>query len=278
MPLEAALALLRKDYRPLLILYPGPMRSAPGPREGPEEQGKGLSPALADAITALRADLTGQKTLKRYLQVDLAPAALGEPYPLPPGSGPPAGPRVAGGRAGGPGDKAKATEPPSAGERLGIVDGVPALLVLDFRERVARRYEKLPRREKLIHELEAIGREEARLAEAARRVEKVLEKAEYSYALKETRQAVLLVVPLDDRREAQGLDPVLRERTAKLIERYKKDGRAAIGTGEALEAERRYLEAVQAYRKAALDFPFPEIVKDANRLQGAAFRKAQVGQ
>jgi hypothetical protein len=240
-----------------------------------------------------------RKALKGYLVSDLSAEVLAAPYPAAPVVPAPAAPAPAAGKPGSkkadrnekngekrgqPEPKKAADAPPApvppvpAGERLGIVKGVPSLVVLDFRERVVRRYqEQAPRRPALIKELRKIAAEIARQAESARKVERILEKAEYSYTLGETREAVLLVLPLDDPKVRQGLDPVLADRLASTLGRYRNDGAAAMAIGEALESDNRFLEAVEAYRLAGVRFPFPEIAKASARKQASAMRKARGG-
>ena len=282
LPLKEALGALRREYRPLLLIYLG---------EDPENE---FVREMKDSLQ----DPEVRKALKGYLVSDLTAEVLPAPYPAAPaaapGPAPPAagkpGPKKAEKMAGNDGKRVPpepkkdggAPPPPAppvpAGERLGIVKGVPSLVVLDFRERVVRRYqEKAPRRPALIKELRKIAAEIARQAESARKVERILEKAEYSYMLGETREAVLLVLPLDDAKMRQGLDPVLADRLASTLGRYRNDGAAAMATGEALESDNRFLEAVEAYRLASLRFPFPEIARASARKQASAMRKARGG-
>jgi hypothetical protein len=73
------------------------------------------------------------------------------------------------------------------------------------------------------------------------------------------------------------LDSALAERLDSVLDRYKSDAADAMAIGEALEAERRFLEAVKAYQKAAFEYPFPEILKTSAIRQGTAMRKARGG-
>jgi hypothetical protein len=242
--LAAGLAEVRRDYRPVLIIH------------CPESEG-GFS---AD-LKARLADPTLERVLRGFVCVELDSGAVAAPYPGPKGE---------------EGAEPAKKEVPAAGARLGIVAGVPQAVVLDFREAVARRWqERVPRLEELRRELAAIASAQARHAAAALRVEPLLEQAEYSFTLGETREAVQKMAPLDDPKARRDLDPALAKRVAEVIERYKKAARGVIAMGESLEADRRYLEAVEVYRKAARDFPFPEVVKASVRRQNMALRRAQ---
>jgi hypothetical protein len=268
--LQEGLDIVRSRYLPLLVVHrgevPAPDAAAadgPPPRARPEGGRE-----FARDLMAFLADKASEKTLDSFVCVEVDREALQAPYPevppraLPPRSG--ASPR---------GDAAAA---PSAGERLGIEPGVAVLVILDYREKVVRRYDvKLPRRENLRRELRAISANLARVAAETRRVEKIFDAAEYSYAWGEKRDAVLAVIPLDDPKVQGGVDAVFAARLAMVIARWKKEGAEAVAIGQALEVDRRYLEAVDAYKEAGRKYPFPEIVRDADRRAGIAMRKAQ---
>jgi len=158
------------------------------------------------------------------------------------------------------------------------VENVPALLIIDYRERVSRRFqEKIPAPGPLRKELAKIAREIRSLAVEARRVEKLLEESKYSHALGEPRQAVLTVLPLDDAKARRGLDQDLAKRVEAVLDGYRREGQSLIATGETLESQKRYLEASEVYRRAARTYPFPEIVRTANRRQSDALRKERGG-
>jgi hypothetical protein len=216
-----------------------------------------------------------EKELQNFVCVELSAPALEKPYPVdaaPPAASP--GPK----RADGPKVVEGGAPSPAASVRLRLVEGVPALLILDFRERVVRRYqEKLPAPAALRKELARLSREIRAQAVEARKVEKLLEESKYSHALGEPRQAVLTILPLDDARARRGLDKDLAERVEAVLARYRKEGQSLLATGEALESQKRYLEASEVYRRAARTYPFPEIVRTANRRQGEALRKERGG-
>lgn len=264
---EEGLEAARREYRPILLVYLAAEEAAGAAPEtvtGEEASEKGgARRRFAEEWTASRKDPSVEKVLAGFVCVEVSRKALEEPYPE-------------GKRQQGWPERSK--KPRLLGERLGLVDGVPALLVLDFREQVVWRHqEKLPRRSALRKELSGLARRMARLAAAARRVEKILEAAEYSYALGETREAVLQVLPLDDPRAQKELDNVLADRVLWVLGRYKKDAGRAIATGEALELEKRYMEAIQVYRQTAQRFPFPQTIKLAIRRQEEALRKEHTG-
>lgn len=272
--LQDAIEILRREYRPLFIVY------APGGGEDPEKPRGKFEADVKDCLK----DPGILKALESYLCVELTTSALDSPYPIPPGEAgamdvrkeergreAAAKEKSAGGKAGDPPEGTK-----KVSQKLGIVPGVPALLILDFREKAVRRYqEKLPKPGALRGELKGISGEMARLAGGAFKVEKLLERIEYTYGLGESRQAVLLILPLDDSKLQRSLDPVLSERVASLIARLRSDGARAMATGEALESERRFLEAVTAYEDAARRFPFPEILRESTHRQSIAMRKAR---
>src|SRR5262245_5999511 len=118
--LGEAPAALRKDYRPLLVLY-APESAGAGKRGDPPQ----------GALAEVARDVTLRKHLSGFACVKLPEAALSKEYPAAPGPAAAAAP-------------APPAPPPaktSVAKRLGLVPGVPALLVIDFREKVARRYE-----------------------------------------------------------------------------------------------------------------------------------------
>ncbi len=255
--LQEGLEVLRRDYRPLLCVYLAEEEN--GKKVEPGVQGKGFAAELKRRFQNREL----QKVLRAFVRVNLARKVLELPYPAAKDAAP---------------EKKKEATKKRIRETLGIVPGVPAMVVLDFRERVVRRYqEKLPPQGVLRRELKRIALNLSKLAATARRIEKLMESAEYSYALGETRVAVQRILPLDDQKVQRTLDPVLAERLASVLSRYKDDAAKAMAVGEALESERRYLEAVQAYQKAAFRFPFPEILKKSAIRQGVAMRKAQGG-
>ncbi len=295
-----ALAVLRRDHRPALFLY----------------RGDGTSPAYEKEAAAALADRKLQRLLGgEYICVALTGDQLSQPYPLIPappskGDAPKKGAEVPGEKTPDkapdkakekrpvekPGENAekgpekepqkeleeKAPDPkeapPTLGGKLGIVAPIPDLVVVDFREQVVRRFpEKFPPREILRRELTSLARKLAEQAAAAHRVEKLLEKAEYSYKAGERRAAVLSLVPLDDPKARKDLDDGLAARVLSVITAIRKDAAQAIASGEALERDRRFLDAASAYRQVSWDFPFPDIVKDAVRRQNQAMRKAQTG-
>jgi len=267
--LEEGLKVLRKEYRPLALRYlPAP------PAEGAPN---GAVSALRDLLRVEEVE----KELQNFVCVELSAPTLAKPYPVdaaPPSAvpSPPQPPR--GGASPSPPGPPEREAVPSASVRLRLVEGVPALLILDFRERVVRRYqEKLPAPAALRKELAALARELRSQAVEARRVEKILEESKYSHALGEPRQAVLTILPLDDARARRGLDRDLAERVEAVLAKYRKEGQSLLATGEALESEKRYLEASEVYRRAARTYPFPELVRTANRRQSEALRKERGG-
>jgi hypothetical protein len=286
--LEEAIAAARKDYRPILILH------------APQAEGEAANPIFSTDARAALADPEVAKLLRGFSCVDLDRAALEKEYPAAARSGaapaPPAGadakkparPVRGRGKAAGvdakqdpvpdppPGEPGTPGAAQTAGRKLGIAAGTPTLLVLDFRETVVRRIsEKMPRREAFRKDLRALAAECARQAAVARKVEAVLEEAEYAYKLGETRKAVLAVVPLDDPGAQRTMDRVLAQRVGGILERYKKDAATAMAAGDSLERAKKYADAVTAYQDAARKYPFPDVVKESNKKQGAAMRKAR---
>ncbi len=194
--------------------------------------------ASAEALEKVLKDPEVEKELQNFICVELSAEALEKPYP--PERAPP--PAPAGAAPLPKGDQAPASPPPPTSARLRLVENVPALLIME-----------------------------------ARRVEKLLEESKYSHALGEPRQAVLTVLPLDDAKARRGLDQDLAKRVEAVLDGYRREGQSLIATGETLESQKRYLEASEVYRRAARTYPFPEIVRTANRRQSDALRKERGG-
>jgi hypothetical protein len=259
--LEEGLKILRKEYRPIALKYSVP-------------RGDPARNASAEALEKVLKDPEVEKELQNFICVELSAEALEKPYP--PDRAPP--PAKAGAAPPPKGDQDPASPPPPTSARLRLVENVPALLIIDYRERVSRRFqEKIPAPGPLRKELAKTAREIRSLAVEARRVEKLLEESKYSHALGEPRQAVLTVLPLDDAKARRGLDQDLAARVEAVLAGYRREGQSLIATGETLESQKRYLEASEVYRRAARTYPFPEIVKTANRRQSDALRKERGG-
>jgi len=286
--LQEALGILRKEYKPILVVYLPPDGSEGGvaaPGGGiPEAKGKdGKAPAgFSRKMESCLQESPTEKILPAFLCVRLEEEALEISYPAVPAKGAPAG-----GKGGAGGKEAEGARPGDAGnpkpaetvrQRLGIVTGVGAVVILNFREQVTRRFqEKAPSGEVFRRELRAIAVTIERQAAVARKVEKVIEGAEYAWVLGNTRDAVLALVPYDDPKVRRDFDPVLADRLGAVILRFKKEGAKAMAIGTSLESEQRYMEAVEAYQKAGRSFPFLEIKKDSARRAADAMRKAQRG-
>ncbi|MBN1441896.1 MAG: hypothetical protein JXA90_04255 [Planctomycetes bacterium] len=214
------------------------------------------------------------------------PAAGAAEKPAPP---PPEGAAPEGGAGAAPPAAGRAPRPMSVSQTLHLPEGPAALLVLDFRARVVRRYgggEAPPRRSRLERELRAIRAESALQAQRAARVEGLLAQATRDFERGEVRQAVRSVLPLESEKERAKLDPVLRERVEKHIQDYRGRAETVYRKGQALEKEgmqglvgwrggwrgrgapEKLQEAIDTYDELIRDYPFPDVLRKANQRKG----------
>jgi len=204
----------------------------------------------------------------------------GEPAPdgpQPPGPAGGAEPELPGADAPGGAEAPGGPRPtPAVREALRLVEGSQSLVVLDFRERVVRRYELAspPEPAALRKELTVIARENAMHVRMAARVEPVVDASEAAFARKKVREAVEKVLPLEDRDLLAKLDPVLRSRVEKLVADYRRRAEDALREAEKLidEAKKEPAKQAKLFTKAvaALDavvkeYPFPDVLAKAQK-------------
>jgi hypothetical protein len=269
--LDAAFVRLRREYLPVVVFYDGGAQHTPSAKDVPSSWR-----AFLEAPGARRAFEGG-------LYAEIGDRDLDAPHPPPAApekkdkdaakKPPPEGPAPAPGAVK---DAEGAVETTSA--RLGIVRGTPALVLVDFRERVHRRFARdLPDRselEKLLKGFVATSRAQAALA---RKVEKALEESGYAYELGRKRAAVQKVLPFEDPGERRKMDPVLLAEVEALTRKYRDAARAVLDEGDALDRAKKYAEALKVLEKVPLEFPFPDLVRSANQKRGEILRKARLG-
>ena len=269
MTLTAGLARVRKEYRPAVVLFDA---------VAPDEIGiEPWSPSKSFATTAL------SRSLKPYVVIRVSLAELSRAYPLPP---------LPGGDAGG--QAGSAVPKLTVGEVLGLREGKPAAIILDLRERIVRFYDRapaaarrgesakeknrrLPRTSLLKKHLRQIAKVNFLFAKEARRVEPLLEKAQYSYAAGDSRAAVIIVRGLEPPKAQTRMDPVLKDKLAVFLVELREAAEAALGRAEALERQRKHFKAIDTFDKAAFDFPFKDVAVRASRRSGAILRKLSFG-
>lgn len=161
---------------------------------------------------------------------------------------------------------------------LGITRRRPALILVDFRERVVHRYvDDLPPRSTLLAQLkkhEALNRQAANLA---RRVEKVLESSRYAFKVGDSRTAVVKLLPLLEPKTLRRCDPVTRANVRELEKTYRDASRKVFDRAADLEGDHKYAEAMTILEGVARDYPFVEVLRESNQRRGEIYRKSQYG-
>ena len=171
----------------------------------------------------------------------------------------------------------------TVGEELRLPVREPALVVLDFRERLVERYDnELPGRDTLSSRLKKILKISEYYARQSRPIEKLLLDSKEAQKLGNQRTAVLKVRALEDPGLRRKMDPVLQSWVATMIRDYRQEARKALDKAIALEREGdklksdsglKYTKAIDAFEKIAKDYPFKDIVVEANRHSGEILRK-----
>ena len=178
------------------------------------------------------------------------------------------------------------------------------MVILDLRERIVRFYDRasdgaqgggaddpakkgqaakkdkarrLPRSGRLRRQLKQIAKVNFVFAKEAYRVEPLLEKARYSHAAGDSRAAVSIVRELEPQKAQMRMDPILKEKIAGVIAELREAAEQALARAEALESQRRHFKAMDAFDKAAFDFPFKDIAVRAIRRSGDILRKVSFG-
>ena len=161
--------------------------------------------------------------------------------------------------------------------------GQPALLVLDFRERIVERYDAgVPRRSRLSPRLKKILKINTYLSRRARPVEKALVESRKAFEVGNSRAAILKVRDLESPKIRKSLDPVLQGWSAEVIKEYRDRAGKLLAEAESLEKDGdrlkadsalKYNKALNAYQRIARDFPFKDVARKANQRQGEILRK-----
>ncbi|MEC8935112.1 MAG: hypothetical protein VX958_06590 [Planctomycetota bacterium] len=262
--IEDGIESVRQRYQPALGWYTGSTSS----------DGLGLLKRLEKS--------SFRRLFSRYVLIRVTPDDLGKRY-----SPRPNGPRPR------KAVKKKAPARPPAlkpaekqstvGEELRLPVREPALVVLDFRERLVERYDnELPGRDTLSSRLKKILKISEYYARQSLPIEKLLLDSKEAQKLGNQRTAVLKVRALEDPGLRKKMDPVLQSWVATMIRDYRQAARKALDKAIALEREGdklksdsalKYTKAIDAFEKIAKDYPFKDIVVEANRHSGEILRK-----
>ena len=258
LPIGAAIEKTRTDYLPLVIYYDG----------GPDSSDK--NSALRDKWESYMEGRFFRRKFRGVLLVRLTDADLAAPYP----GGLPEFVLIASDAAG----VNRPDKDQPLAEAFGVNRGYPSLLLLEFRERVARRYvEKLPSKGKIQKQILGLRKKSRVAAARARRVEKALEESQYASKLKKPRVAVQKLLPFFESKTRQKLDPVTRDRLEKVEGKYRKVVRQVADKVDVLEEIKKYAEAIKLLEELSKDYPFPDVLKECHKSRARIYRKAQTG-
>ncbi len=297
--LEVGLTQVRAKRLPALVLCDA--RTERSEAEA-KEDGSGPKAAFFEDILT---DTAMKDTVKRFVLIRVTSADMKKRYPLPPekpqsgkaeaarkdaGEAPE---KLAGGRAkagGGdnPADSPDEKTPPvdslpdakgSIGGRLGLSGTQSAIVVLNYWEDSVLTYRESspPNKSRAREELTRIWKVNLIYAEEAHKVEPEVEKSKYSAKLGNQRDAVLRVKGYEDPRTQTKMDPNLRKDLNSLIQVYKAKAQKAIEQANKLDAAKKYSEAIQAFDKIMVDFPFKDVLEQANRRKNECLRKMTLG-
>ena len=277
--LGPGLVRVREKYLPALMVYEPPAEPGNDAAKVAGEDGASRG-FLSDHLT----DTAMRDTLRRFVLVRIEDADLGKPY-RPPGEPAEAkgGKQKAGAKGGEtkdppPGVEAPPGEKPPAddtvGAKLQITRGKPSLVVLSFREEVVRRFDgELPAKTKLRKDLSYVTKVNDIQAAEARRVEPEIEASRYAFKLGKTRDAVLKVLPFEEKDSRQRMDTVLVKRVDEILREYRDKAKEALSEGDRLDKERKPEEAIKAFDKAQKEFPFPDVIRQASRRKSEILRR-----
>jgi hypothetical protein len=259
LPLEKGLAAVREKYSALIILHEGPSMRLSG-----EEVADAAPSGFLDEHVS---DVSTRDAMKKFVLVRLDPADLAKPYPDPKKAA-----KEPGAKADAKGDVASSEV--KVKKKLEIEEGKPSLLILSFREEVVRRYDgELPTRSKLRRDLAGIWKVNEVHAREARRVEPQMETSRYAFRLGKPREAVQKMLPFDEKGSRKLMDAVLDKQVEDLIAEYRARAREALEEADRLDSSSKYEAAIKAFDGAARDFPFPEVIKTANKRKSEILRK-----
>jgi hypothetical protein len=231
--------------------------------------------AEAGFLDAHLADVSLRDALKKFVLIRIDPLDLEKPYPPVTRKSP----KKAGGKDK---DKDEAADPSDNGsspaktvaERLEIKADVPAVLVLSFREDVVRRYAgEIPVPSKLRKDLSGVWKVNELHAREAKRVEPQIETSRYAYRLGKIREAVQKMLPFEEKASRRLMDAVLDKQVDSLLGEYRSRAKEALADADGLDADSKYEAAIQAFDKAAQDYPFTEVIRTANKRKSEILRK-----
>ena len=260
--IEKGLADVRQRYKPALVWYSG--------SSGKDDLG--LLKRLENSAF--------RRLVEKYILIRLTPADLKKAYSPKPG-----GPRTrkAGKRRPALKPLPAAADGPTVSAELRLPPGDPALVVLDFRERLIERYDReLPGKDTLSSRLKRILKISDYYARQSIPFEKLLLESKEALKLGNKRIAVLKVRDLESPSLRKRMDPVLQSWVATLIRDYRQAARKALEKAIALEKEGdklksdsglKYTKAIDAFEKVSKDYPFKDNMVEANRHSGDILRK-----
>ncbi len=309
--LEVGLAQVRKKYLPAIVQCDArtsesktgePSGGAKGANEAEAGDAAPTKPAFLEDVLS---DSTLKDTLKRFVLIRVTAADLEKPYPAPPklddaqkkDAAKKAVPRAPDKKGKAPVKTAAADDPlppedpqappvdpalgvPSTiGARLGLSGAQSAIVVLNYWEDSVLAYKEgnPPTRTRLKDELTKVWKVNMIYAEEARKVEPEVEKSKYSSKLGNQRDAVTRVRGYEDAKSQTRMDPNLKKRVNELIQDYRAKAQKAIEEANKLDAAKKYQEAIQSFDKVMADFPFQDILQQANKRKNECLRKLTVG-
>ena len=260
--IEKGLAGIRQRYKPALVWYSG--------SSGKDDLG--LLKRLENS--------SFRRLVQKYILVRLTPEDLKKTY----------SPRPEGPRTRKVGKRQLPAKPlpaaaggPTVSAELRLPPGDPALVILDFRERLIERYDReLPGKDTLSSRLKKILKISDHYARQGIPFEKLLLESKDALKLGNKRIAVLKVRDLESPSLRKRMDPVLQSWVATVIRDYRQAARKALEKAIALEKEGdklksdsglKYTKAIDAFEKVSKDYPFKDIMVEANRHSGDILRK-----
>jgi hypothetical protein len=167
---------------------------------------------------------------------------------------------------------------PALSEKFTLSDGKASLVVLNFREEEVLRYDQeLPPRPTVRTKLTRVWQVNEIYAKEARRVEAELSTSRYAYRLNNYREAVLKVKPFEGKEAQVRLDTVLKKRVNEVIQEYKGKANEAIRDADKLDREKKYTQAISAFDAVCKNFPFLDIMQQANKRKSEILRKLTFG-
>ncbi len=261
--IEKGLEAVRQRYKPALLWYSG--------SSGKDDLGL-LNRLEHSAFRRLA---------EKYVLVRLTPADLKKTYPPRPTGPRPR--RAAKGRGPAPKRPPAATGGPTVSTELRLPPSDSALVVLDFRERLVQRYDReLPGKDALSSRLKKILKISDYYARQSIPFEKLLLESKEALKLGNRRVAVLKVRDLENPSLRKRMDPVLQSWLDQILRDYRQAARKAMEKAIALEKEGdklksdsglKYTKAIDAFERVSKDYPFKDIMVEANRHSGEILRK-----